>query len=71
MDYYNKIITEGFVILENVFNKEDLINCKNKIINYIDNNKCIKDSKGLTIPDFIKIPELLDVANLKNNFKAQ
>jgi len=69
MDYYNKIITEGFVIVENIFTKEQLINCKNTIINYINNNKCIKNGKGLTIPDFIKIPELLEVANLKNSIE--
>lgn len=69
MNYREQIITEGFVILENIFTKEQLINCKNAIINYIDNNECLKNSNGLTIPDFIKIPELIDVANLKNNIE--
>ena len=69
MHYQEQIKTEGFVILENIFTGDQLINCKNKIINYIDNNECIKNCEGLTIPDFIKIPELVEIANLKNNLE--
>ena len=67
--YRDEIITQGFILLENFFPKEDLINCKNKIIDYISNNECIKNGEGLTIPNFIKIPQLEDVANIKNNSK--
>lgn len=69
MDYREKIKKYGFIVLENIFTKEKLINCKDKIIDYVNKNKCIKNCEGLTIPDFIKIPELIDTANLKNNFK--
>lgn len=69
MEYREKIKKYGFIVLENIFTKEKLINCKDKIIDYVNKNKCIKNCEGLTIPDFIKIPELIDTANLKNNFK--
>tara|TARA_Y100000591_G_C21747775_1_gene652970 strand:- start:342 stop:1019 length:678 start_codon:yes stop_codon:yes gene_type:complete len=69
MEYREKIKKYGFIVLENIFTKEKLINCKYKIIDYVNKNKCIKNCEGLTIPDFIKIPELIDTENLKNNFK--
>ena len=69
MEYREKIKKYGFIVLENIFTKEKLINCKDKIIDYVNKNNCIKNCEGLTVPDFIKIPQLIDTANLKNNFK--
>lgn len=69
MEYREKIKKYGFIVLENIFTKEKLINCKDKIIDYVKNNDCIKNCEGFTIPDFIKIPELIEVANLKDNLE--
>ena len=43
MDYREKIKKYGFIALENIFTKEKLINCKDKIIDYVNKNNCIKN----------------------------
>jgi hypothetical protein len=67
MDYRKEILEKGFVVIKNLLPKELLINCKEEIINYINNNNCLENSGGITIPDFIKKKELENTSNLKNN----
>ena len=63
------IKNNGYIILKNIFSKKTLFECKLEINNYIKNNKTLKNSKGITIPDFIKKKELSKTAKLKDNNK--
>ena len=67
---FKKILAEeGYLLVKNVFTKEELNDCKNEIINYIKNNKTLEHAGGITIVDFIKQPDLQKTASLKNNKK--
>ena len=66
---YERIQKEGYIIIKNIFTREKLSNCSKEIINYIKTKKTLKNSGGITIPDFIKRKELQQTAELKNNKK--
>lgn len=65
--YKSNITKDGYCIIKNVFTKEEVQQFTNVIINYVNNNKTIKSGGGITIPDFIKIPQLKTVADIRNN----
>lgn len=67
MDYQKEILEKGFIIIKNLLSKQLLLDCKEEIINYTKNNKCLENSSGITIPDFIKKNDLKKVSELKNN----
>ena len=69
MDYRSIIQKEGYLILKNVFTREELIECQEEINNYIKNNNTMKNDGGISIPDFIKRKDLSKTAKLKENKK--
>jgi len=69
MSMYERIQKEGYIIIKNIFTREELAKCNKEIINYIKTKKTLKNSGGITIPDFIKRKELKQTAELKNNKK--
>ena len=69
MNYKDKLETDGYFILQNVFTKNEINLYKNDILNYLENNKTLKNARGISIPDFIKKDELKNVTNMKNNEK--
>jgi hypothetical protein len=58
---------EGYVILKNVFTMDEINNVKNIIKSYIVKNKCLINSKGISIVDFINNDKLQEVSKLKDN----
>ena len=46
---------DGYVILKGVHDPELLAECQREIIDYTKNNKTIKNSGGITIPDFLSL----------------
>lgn len=69
MNFRDRILKYGYIILENVFSKEELIKCRDEIIRYIKENKTFKNGGGISIPDFIKKDGLKETAKLKDNNK--
>ena len=67
MSIKDKLTKEGFVIINNVYTKEQLGECSYEINNYIKKNKILKNSGGITIPDFIKNNDLRQTSLLKDN----
>ena len=61
----------GYVILENVFNKNELIEIKNQIKTYVKNNKCYMNGGGISIVDFVNIDELSNIGEIRNNKTIQ
>ena len=57
------------MVLENVFSKEELLECKNEVNKYIRENKTLNNAGGITIPDFIKKSGLKRTTGLKDNSK--
>lgn len=71
MNLRQKILTDGYLILENVFNKNELEKYKNDILSYAKKNKGLTGSGGISIPNFINIPQLEHINELKNNKKIK
>ena len=69
MSIYDIINKEGYIVIKNVLTREELAKCSKEIINYIKNNNTMKNDGGISIPDFIKLKELTQTAELKNNKK--
>lgn len=69
MSLCDKIYREGYIIIKNIFTREELARCGKEIGNYIKTKKTLKNGGGITIPDFIKRKELRQTAELKNNKK--
>ena len=67
MSIKDKLTKEGFIIINNVYTKEELCECSCEINNFIRKNKTLKNSGGITIPDFIKNKELSQTSLLKDN----
>jgi len=65
--YKSNITKDGYCIIKNVFSKEDVDRFTNVVINYVKDNKTIKRGGGITIPDFIKMPQLKTIADIRNN----
>lgn len=59
----------GYLILSNVFNHDEINIFIREVNNYIKNNKTINNSGGITIPDFIKYNEFINTKNIINNEK--
>lgn len=66
-----QIKEEGYTILKNVFTEEDIEVYRNEIESYIKNNKTIKNSGGITIPDFIKNKNFKSIKGIINNSKIR
>ena len=66
MDSYKK---NGYIICENVFTIKEIEIFKKIILEYLDKNKCLKNSGGVSVPDFIKIKELDIISNMRNHPK--
>jgi len=66
---HDTISKNGYIILKNLFSPNLLLECQSEINNYIKEHTCLKNSNGITIPDFIKIKELNKTADLRNNNK--
>lgn len=65
-----KILTEGFVIIPNIFTKEKIESCREEILNFKKKGKQgIINSGGLSIPDFIKYEDLKQTISLKEDTK--
>ena len=71
MSLKRQITDQGYIILNNVFTKEELATCENEIKHYIRNNSTFKNAGGISIPDFIKKKELYKTSLLKDNKKIQ
>ena len=69
MNYRKLIEEEGFVIVKNVFSVNEIHLIKEEIIKFIKNNKTLRNSRGITIPNFIKRDQLKNVSNMKTNKK--
>ena len=69
MSLRDEILQNGYIILKNVFLKEELLECQTEINTFIKNNKTMKNAGGITIPDFIKRKGLEKTSELKNNEK--
>ncbi len=67
MDLKTQIKTKGYVIINNSFTSEELQKIKEEIISYTQTHSCLHNSSGITIPDFIKRPELANVSTMKTN----
>lgn len=67
MSFKEEILKNGYFILKNVFNKNDINTFRNEVNQYINNNKTIKNAGGITIPDFIKYPEFEKLKKIINN----
>ena len=65
----NEIREKGYIVLKNIFSKEELMKCQEEVLAYIKNNKQIQNAGGITIPDFIKKRELHLTSQLKENPK--
>lgn len=59
----------GFVLLNNLFTKDEINVFKSEVLNYNKNNKTISNSGGITIPDFIKYKEFNKTSQIRNNNK--
>jgi hypothetical protein len=59
----------GYLILPNVFNLEEINIFKNEVNNYTNNNTTIEKSCGITIPDFIKNKEFINTKKIITNEK--
>ena len=63
-------LTDGFVIIPNIFTKEKLEMCREEILNFKKKGKQgIINSGGLSIPDFIKYEDLKQTISLKEDTK--
>jgi ectoine hydroxylase-related dioxygenase (phytanoyl-CoA dioxygenase family) len=69
MDIKNNILTNGFIVISNIFSLDEINIFKNEVNNYVKNNKTIRNASGITIPDFIKYPEFSNTKNIINNEK--
>lgn len=58
----------GFII-QNIFSNTDILLFKNEVNNFIKNNNTIKNSGGITIPNFIKHKEFVLIPQIINNNK--
>ena len=66
MDYKNELINNGYFILENVFTEEEIQTFKTEILTYIRSHNTIRNSHGITIPDFITHNGLEKTATMKD-----
>lgn len=66
IDFYKE---NGYLVLPNVFTQNEINIFKNETNNYIKNNKTIKNSGGITIPDFIKYNEFVNTKKIIYNEK--
>ena len=53
MDIKNNILTNGFIVISNIFSLDEINIFKNEVNNYVKNNKTIRNASGITIPDFM------------------
>jgi hypothetical protein len=67
MSLNDKIKLDGYLVLKNIFSKEELLECQSEICNYIENNKAFKKISEISIPDFIKSSQLEKTTKLKDN----
>lgn len=65
----SKFWIEGYIVLENIFPNTELCQYKNDIKNYIKKNKCLFNSSGISIVDFVNNNELKHIGEMKNNTK--
>ena len=65
--YRTQIQKEGYTVLKSVFSKEQLEIWKHDILTYTRSTPQIKNGGGITIPDFIKRPELASVSTIKDH----
>ena len=66
MAFKKVLAEEGYLLLKNVFTKEELYDCKNEIINYIKNNKLRKVLPIFCIKEIIVTSE--DAKQAANKF---
>ena len=71
MSLKEQITDQGFIILNNVFTKEEIEDYRKQILNFKNKNKLRNSDKGFTIPDFIRHKDLSGVGNMRNNEKIQ
>lgn len=69
MNKINYFRENGFILINDVFTENDIKEFKDEIRNYIKNNNTIKNSGGITIPDFIKNKEFNKLSLIKDNKK--
>ena len=69
MNIRERILRYGYIILGNVFSKEELLDCRNEIYKYIRNNRTLKSAGGISIPDFVRNEGLKRTTILKENSK--
>ena len=66
MENKEKLKNDGYFIVKNVFSYDEIKHYKDVILNYIKKNGTIRNSGGITIPDFMKHIEFDDIFQQKN-----
>ncbi len=69
MNQKEELLRKGYFILENVFTNSEINKFKNIILDYIKKNKCIRNASGITIPDFLRHKDLINIGLIKENKK--
>jgi len=69
MNYKEEINNKGYIILENIFDSDFITKCRDEILNFIKNNKTLKNSSGIGIPDFINNKSFPLTSSIKDNKK--
>lgn len=71
MEYKKKLKTQGFFIVRNMFNANEIKIFRDEITKYSQSKSpsLFKSSGGISIPDFIKFKQLSNTANIRHNPK--
>lgn len=63
----DEIATEGFTVVKGVYTSDEIRNARNAIEKWTQVHKGLSTAGGVSIPDFIKMPALKPVTELKDN----
>ena len=66
LDFYKK---NGYMVIENIFNYDEIEKFRKEVAKYIHKNKTIKNSGGITIPDFLSIDHFKRISKIKDSKK--
>lgn len=77
MNIKEQILEEGYIVLRDIFTKDEILECQKEVIQYLKNHRKSDDNKvrlnagGASITDFINRKELTKTATMKENPKIQ
>ena len=71
--YRANIKKYGFIVIKNMFSKDQLYHCRDAILKYTKDHpsKLLLCDKGISITNFVDIQDLVCVANLKDSRELQ